>query len=67
MKKKQPTLTINQNYYNPKNISFWDGKKQIGILEWGSGKFIFTGDVEESGKKFWEWLVNYANMEKGDK
>jgi hypothetical protein len=33
----------------------------IGKLDWSSGKFIFTGEAEESAKIFFNFIKIYSN------
>jgi len=33
-------------------ITIWDGDKEVGRLEWETGKLEFKGDAEESAKVF---------------
>lgn len=45
---------------NPCNMMFNDSTyNEVGRLEWGTGKLIFSGDIEESAKLFFEFLAQY--------
>jgi len=43
----------NPNY----NISFHRDGKQIGKLDFNGDEMVFTGDVHESGKVFFDWIA----------
>ena len=46
-----------------KNLTFHDNNdKEIGRLDWENGKFVFTGDAEESAKVFFDWLNKMWRM-----
>jgi hypothetical protein len=45
------------------NIIFYnDDNDIIGKLDWSSGKFIFTGEAEESAKIFFDFIKKYSNQ-----
>jgi len=51
----EPKLIITQ----PKptyNVAFWEGDKEIGKLSWENGVMVFEGDMEDSAKKFFDFL-----------
>jgi hypothetical protein len=44
----------NPNY----NISFHRDGKQIGVLDFNGPEMVFSGDMEESAKVFFDWVAN---------
>lgn len=41
----------------PTTIVFEYGEKEIGRLEWGSGKFHFIGEADQSAKVFLDYFL----------
>ena len=39
------------------HMAIMDGDKEVGRLEWKSGKLEFNGDAEKSGKIFFEKVL----------
>ena len=44
------------------NITFWEDRQKIGELEWNSGELKFTGKIEESAKKFFDFLKPFVDQ-----
>ena len=38
------------------NISFSNGEKEVGKIDFSTGKMVFEGDMEESAKVFFDYL-----------
>ena len=47
------TSDIKPNY----NMQFHKDGKQIGMLDWNGPQMVFTGDMEESAKMFFDWVA----------
>ena len=57
------TATMNDEEFKgfsigaPTAFIIWGGDKEVGRLEWKTGKLIFTGDAEESAKVFFNQFL----------
>ena len=40
--------------------------KTVGVLDWGSGELVFTGDADVTAKRFFEFLKGYVDGYIGD-
>ena len=38
------------------NISFSNGEKEVGRIDFSTGKMVFSGDMEESARVFFDYL-----------
>ena len=45
-----------RNWMPAHRFDFGKDGEMIGSLDWSSGKFVFTGDIEESAKQFFEHI-----------
>jgi len=63
---EQPTYTFKQpskpvfalmNEMPSHNITFHNGRKQVGVLDFNGPEMTFSGDMDESAKIFFEWIA----------
>ena len=48
------------------NVVFYgNNTKEVGRLTWDTGRFVFSGDAEESAKVFFEFLANLSGRQNG--
>ena len=50
---KLSVLDTKPNY----NMTFHRGGKQIGVLDFNGPKMVFSGDMDESAKVFFDWIA----------
>jgi hypothetical protein len=53
-------LAINSSLPEHSFTMFLHGK-EVGIVDWTTGKLIFSGDADESAKIFFDFLKNYVD------
>jgi hypothetical protein len=48
------------------NMVFSNGDKEVARLEWGTGKLVYSGEMDESAKLFFDFIKPYLDeyMEK---
>ena len=61
MSKQEEPLVIMTDFTPQYNVTFWDGKRQVGKLWWDDGVMEFEGDVKESAERFFDFLKPYMN------
>ena len=50
---KLKVLSVTPNY----SMTFHNGDKQVGALDFNGPEMTFTGDAEESAKVFFDWIA----------
>lgn len=54
----RPKLNVFEgNLVEPYCITFYNGEKQLGVLDFSGPEMVFTGDVEESAKVFCDFIA----------